>query len=107
MYHGWRYDGSGLCTDIPAEKQPRSRPIRIPGYPVHEYCGVVFAYLGAEPVPTFNLPRKEILETKGRSTLVHKSVWTATGSSTSKTLSMRYMSVSLTCGAASGNSDRW
>ena len=30
MYHGWRYDGTGLCTDIPAEKQPRSRPIRIP-----------------------------------------------------------------------------
>jgi len=74
MYHGWRYDASGLCTDIPAEKQPRSRPIRIPGYPVHEYCGVVFAYLGGEPVPTFDLPRKEILETKGRSTLVHKSV---------------------------------
>ena len=75
MYHGWRYDGSGLCTDIPAEKQPRSRPIRIPGYPVHEYSGVVFAYLGGEPVPTFDLPRKEILEAKGRSTLVHKSVW--------------------------------
>ena len=32
---------------------------------------------------------------------------TATGSSTSKILSMRYMSVSLTSGAASGNSDRW
>ena len=75
MYHGWRYDGSGLCTDIPAEKQPRSRPIRIPSYPVHEYSGVVFAYLGGEPVPTFDLPRKEILEAKGRSTLVHKSVW--------------------------------
>ena len=75
MYHGWRYDGSGLCTDIPAEKQPRSRPIRIPSYPVHEYSGVVFAYLGGEPVPTFDLPRKEILEAKGRSALVHKSVW--------------------------------
>src|SRR4029077_9521851 len=53
----------------------RSRPIRIPGYPVHEYSGVVFAYLGEEPVPTFDLPRKEVLETTGRSTLVHKSVW--------------------------------
>jgi phenylpropionate dioxygenase-like ring-hydroxylating dioxygenase large terminal subunit len=26
MYHGWRYDGTGLCTEIPAEKQPRRRP---------------------------------------------------------------------------------
>ena len=75
MYHGWRYDGTGLCTDIPAENQPRTRPIRIAGYPVHEYCGVVFAYLGEQPVPAFDLPRKHILEEKGRSTLVHKSVW--------------------------------
>jgi len=75
MYHGWRYDGTGLCTDIPAEKQPRSRPITIAGYPVHEYSGVVFAYLGEQPVPTFDLPRKHILEEKGRSTLVYKSVW--------------------------------
>ena len=25
MYHGWRYDGTGLCTEIPAEKQPRTQ----------------------------------------------------------------------------------
>ena len=74
MYHGWRYDGTGLCTDIPAEKQPRTRPIKIAGYPVHEYCGVIFAYLGEEPVPTFDLPRKHVLEEEGRSSL-YRSVW--------------------------------
>jgi 5,5'-dehydrodivanillate O-demethylase len=75
MYHGWRYDGTGLCTDIPAEKQPRTRPIRIAGYPVHEYCGVIFAYLGEEPVPTFDLPRKHVLEEAGRSFIPYRSVW--------------------------------
>lgn len=75
MYHGWRYDGTGLCTEIPAEKQPRTRPIRIAGYPVHEYCGLVFAYMGGEPVPEFDLPRKHVLEEKGRHIIAHKSIW--------------------------------
>jgi 5,5'-dehydrodivanillate O-demethylase len=75
MYHGWRYDGTGLCTDIPAENQPRPRPIRIAGYPVHEYCGLVFAYLGEEPAPVFDLPRKHVLEEEGRSIIAHQSFW--------------------------------
>jgi 5,5'-dehydrodivanillate O-demethylase len=75
MYHGWRYDGSGLCTDIPAEKQPRTRPIRIPGYAVHEYCGAVFAYLGEQPAPAFDLPRKDVFEDKNRSVIAYKSYW--------------------------------
>jgi 5,5'-dehydrodivanillate O-demethylase len=75
MYHGWRYDGTGLCTDIPAEKQPRTRPIKIAGYPVHEYCGVIFAYLGEEPAPAFDLPRKDVLEEQGRSFIPYRSVW--------------------------------
>jgi 5,5'-dehydrodivanillate O-demethylase len=75
MYHGWRYDGTGLCTDIPAEKQSRTRPIKIAGYPLHEYCGVIFAYLGNEPIPTFDLPRKHVLEDAGRSFIPYRSVW--------------------------------
>lgn len=75
MYHGWRYDGTGLCTEIPAEKQPRTRPIRIAGYPVHEYCGLVFAYLGEAPAPAFDLPRKHALEEPGRAIIAHKSIW--------------------------------
>jgi 5,5'-dehydrodivanillate O-demethylase oxygenase subunit len=75
MYHGWRYDETGLCTEIPAEKQPRSRPIRIAGYPVHEYCGLIFAYLGEEPVPAFDLPRKHVLEDERRTIIAHKAIW--------------------------------
>ena len=75
MYHGWLYDGTGLCTEIPAENRPRLKPVRIPGYPVHEYCGLIFAYLGEEPVPEFGLPRKHVLEDENRTVIANKQIW--------------------------------
>jgi len=75
MYHGWRYDGAGICTEIPAEKQRRSETIAIPAYPVHEYCGLIFAYLGEGPAPEFDLPRKHALEKPGQHIFVREQVW--------------------------------
>ena len=79
MYHGWRYDGAGLCHEIPAEKQPRSEPVRIAAYPVHEYCGLVFAWMGElnadGTVPAFDLPRKHALDETGRSYVILEQVW--------------------------------
>jgi nitrite reductase/ring-hydroxylating ferredoxin subunit len=46
MYHGWRYDGTGRCTEMPAEKNVSPDLVKIAGYPVHEYGGLLFAYLG-------------------------------------------------------------
>jgi 5,5'-dehydrodivanillate O-demethylase len=55
FYHGWKYDGSGQCVEQPAEGESFADKIRIPGYPVKEYIGLIFAYLGeGEPPP---LPR--------------------------------------------------
>jgi 5,5'-dehydrodivanillate O-demethylase len=52
FYHGWAYDGSGQCVEQPAEPEPFCQRIRIRKYPVQEYAGVVFAYLGeGEPPP--------------------------------------------------------
>ena len=75
MYHGWLYDGTGLCVQIPAESRPRLKPVKIAGYPVHEYCGLIFAYLGEEPVPAFDLPRKHVLEEDGRTVIANKQIW--------------------------------
>ena len=75
MYHGWRYDGTGLCTQIPAEKKARAYEIRIAGYPTHEYAGMVFAYLGAAPAPEFQLPRKDFLERPGCHIFVREAIW--------------------------------
>lgn len=47
-YHGWKYDVTGRCIDMPNEP-PESRfkdHIRHPAYPTSEQLGVVWAYLG-------------------------------------------------------------
>ncbi len=75
MYHGWRYDSSGLCVEIPAEKEPRARPLHVAGYPVHEYCGLVFAYMGEGAAPEFRLPRKHMLEEPGRHIVTLAQAW--------------------------------
>ena len=52
-YHGWRYDGSGQCVEMPEEAKDSSFPsrVQIPAYPVKELAGVIFAYLGPDPAP--------------------------------------------------------
>ncbi len=75
MYHGWRFNAEGACTDIPAEKRVRPNPPGIEGYPVREYSGLIFAYLGAAPAPEFDLPRKDVFEDEQRSTLVKREIW--------------------------------
>jgi 5,5'-dehydrodivanillate O-demethylase len=62
MYHGWKYDGTGQCTERPAERDTGSINVRIAGYPTREYAGLIFAYFGPAPVPEFQLPRKDVCE---------------------------------------------
>ena len=52
-YHGWCYNEKGSCTDTPfeAEHSHLKERIQIPSYPVQELGGLVFAYLGPDPVP--------------------------------------------------------
>jgi 5,5'-dehydrodivanillate O-demethylase oxygenase subunit len=77
MYHGWKFDGTGRCTERPAEKDEKGVPARcaIPGYAVHEYAGLIFAYVGEGPVPEFNLPRKDCLEKPGVVIAATKETW--------------------------------
>lgn len=59
-YHGWMFDGTGQCLEMPAESPESTFPsrVKIKGYPVEELGGLVFAYLGPEPVPL--LPRWDL-----------------------------------------------
>ena len=52
-YHGWLYDESGQCLEMPAEAPESTFPtrVRLKAYPVEELGGLVFAYLGPAPVP--------------------------------------------------------
>src|SRR5207244_11471453 len=60
FYHGWKYNGSGQCIDQPAEPEPFCQRIKIKSYPVQEYLGLIFAYLGEGEAPEFpRLPEYE------------------------------------------------
>jgi phthalate 4,5-dioxygenase len=47
-YHGWKFDVSGKCLDLPTEPpgSPMQADVRLKSYPTHEQAGVVWAYLG-------------------------------------------------------------
>ena len=75
MYHGWRYDGTGQCTEMPAERNARTDLVKIAGYPLREYAGLLFAYMGSGPAPAFELPRKPGLEEPGRLRFIRYQEW--------------------------------
>ena len=57
-YHGWVYDVDGRCLETPGEPRGSRLCERIwqGAYPTHEFCGLVFAYLGPpELKPAFPL----------------------------------------------------
>jgi 5,5'-dehydrodivanillate O-demethylase len=52
-YHGWLYDETGRCMDTPLEANDAgfTNRLRLPGYPVQEMGGLLFAYMGPQPAP--------------------------------------------------------
>jgi 5,5'-dehydrodivanillate O-demethylase len=67
-YHGWMYDQTGQCIEMPAEDMDApgstlAERTRIKAYRAEELGGLVFAYLGPEPAPL--VPRWELLVKDG------------------------------------------
>src|SRR5215471_9016858 len=61
VYHGWKFDTTGACTDMPsepAESNFRSK-VRIRAYSVQERGGLVWLYMGPREVPP-PLPELEV-----------------------------------------------
>ncbi len=57
-YHGWLYDVEGNVLEMPLEPtaNPFLKQIQHPAYPVREFGGLVFAYMGPlERIPEFPL----------------------------------------------------
>lgn len=55
-YHGWLFDVEGNVVEMPLEpaKNPYLKQIQHPAYPVREFGGLVFAYMGPlEKIPEF------------------------------------------------------
>jgi len=75
MYHGWKYDGAGQCTERPAERPGTERHVRVKAYPVHEYCGLIFVYMGEGTPPEFDLLRKPRFEGPGVLISHRQEIW--------------------------------
>ncbi len=60
VYHGWKFDVTGACVDMPNEPPEYGfeNKIRIAAYPTREYGGLIWAYLGP-PDKTPQLPKLE------------------------------------------------
>ncbi|HEY7062867.1 MAG TPA: Rieske 2Fe-2S domain-containing protein [Chloroflexota bacterium] len=67
FYHGWKYDGSGQCVEMPAEDPSFPSKVRIKSYPTEEYLGLIFAYFGDDEPPP--LPRYPEFEEPGALTV--------------------------------------
>src|SRR2546428_10854145 len=59
-YHGWLFDIHGQCLEMPAEPKDSkfSRKVSHLSYPVREFGGLIFAYMGAHkdnppPLPNY------------------------------------------------------
>jgi phenylpropionate dioxygenase-like ring-hydroxylating dioxygenase large terminal subunit len=48
VYHGWKFDVSGACVDMPSEPPDSlfKTKVRIEAYPTYEAGGVIWVYLG-------------------------------------------------------------
>ena len=58
VYHGWKFDVSGACLDMPSEP-PESQfkdKVGITAYPTREWGGYIWAYMGPPDLPQPELP---------------------------------------------------
>ena len=72
-YHGWKYDVSGQCVEIPSEPDESRfvKRIKLTSYPLIERGGILWTYMGpAEKQPSLpewefvNVPRAQTITTK-------------------------------------------
>jgi phthalate 4,5-dioxygenase oxygenase subunit len=53
VYHGWKFDTSGACTDMPSEPAESNfkNKVRARAYPCRERNGLIWTYMGPREVP--------------------------------------------------------
>jgi phenylpropionate dioxygenase-like ring-hydroxylating dioxygenase large terminal subunit len=53
VYHGWKFDGTGACVDMPSEPAESNfkNKVHARAYATYERGGVIWAYMGPREVP--------------------------------------------------------
>src|SRR5437879_461639 len=77
VYHGWKFDVSGSCMDMPSEPPESNfkQKVRAKAYPCRERGGVVWAYLGARqaPPPLPDLEANQLAEDNRQVTAIQRA----------------------------------
>jgi phenylpropionate dioxygenase-like ring-hydroxylating dioxygenase large terminal subunit len=77
-YHGWCFDGTGKCVNIPTSKTAESKlapRLCLPTFEAQERAGLVWAYFGEGAAPKLEIP--EELEKPAWSGFICESTWDA------------------------------
>lgn len=72
-YHGWKYDVTGQCTEIPSDPPERdtSKKIKLKAYKLVEKGGILWAYMG-DPEKEPPLPEYEICNVRPEQRFISK-----------------------------------
>ena len=72
-YHGWKYDVTGQCIDVPSEPAESgfARKVKLTSYPLRERGGVLWTYMG-DPAAQPPLPEWEFCTVPDKQTFTTK-----------------------------------
>lgn len=70
-YHGWKFDVTGKCVDVPSEEESFCKNIRLKAYPLVEKGGILWAYMG-DPEKQPPLPEYEIANVRPEQRFISK-----------------------------------
>src|SRR5262245_56420144 len=75
VYHGWKYDVTGQCIDVPSEPDASgfARRIKLQSYPLIERGGVLWTYMGPPETPP-PLPEWEFISVPPTQTFKTKRI---------------------------------
>lgn len=64
-YHGWKFDGTGMCTEIPSlcpGQDLNPNKIKVRSYPVHEAQGLIWVFVGDKDYDMSLAPKIPVME---------------------------------------------
>ena len=64
-YHGWKFDGTGTCTEIPSlcpDQDLNPNKIKVRSYPVHEAQGLIWVFMGDKDFDVSKAPQPPVMK---------------------------------------------